>query len=331
MTGANAGTRILRAGDAAFSYLDAGSGRPLILLHGIGSAAASFRYQLDELSQQFRVIAWDAPGYGTSTALAIGHPGASDYAAALEMFLGALGVERCHLIGHSLGALIAARFAAERPDRVISLTLSSIASGHGRLPPADRHRLLARRLDDLRELGPRGMAAKRGPRLLGAKATDEMRRMVVETMSRIRPVGYAQAAHMLSTGDIVADLARLAGILPIQVIVGDADVITPPAACLEIAGACRASAVHVVPDAGHALYLERPAVFNCLLAGFAHGNRDSPTPHRRAAESTAAVGPTAGDFAAAGDEIRLGVESERKPAQIRMQRDTVGLRVAAKS
>jgi pimeloyl-ACP methyl ester carboxylesterase len=44
MTNADAGARTVCAGDAAFSYLDAGSGPPLVLLHGIGSAAASFRY-----------------------------------------------------------------------------------------------------------------------------------------------------------------------------------------------------------------------------------------------------------------------------------------------
>jgi pimeloyl-ACP methyl ester carboxylesterase len=92
--------------------------------------------------------------------------------------------------------------------------------------------------------------------------------MVVETMSRIHPDGYAQAAHLLSTGDITADLARLPAGLPMQVIVGEADVITPPAVNLEIAAACPAASTHVIPGAGHALYLEKPQQFNRLLADF---------------------------------------------------------------
>jgi pimeloyl-ACP methyl ester carboxylesterase len=134
VTIAGADSRIVRAGDGAFSYLEAGSGPPLVLLHGIGSAAASFRYQLKALSARFRVVAWDAPGYGASTPLAIEHPDTSDYTAALDAWLGALAVDRCHLVGQSLGTLIAARFAAEQPRRVLSLTLASIARGHGRLP-----------------------------------------------------------------------------------------------------------------------------------------------------------------------------------------------------
>jgi pimeloyl-ACP methyl ester carboxylesterase len=269
MTNADADTRIVPAGGAEFSYLEAGSGPPLVLLHGIGSAAASFRYQLETLSAQFRVTAWDAPGYGVSTPLATEHPGASHYAAALDAWLTALGVDRCHVVGHSLGTLIAARFAAERPKRVVSLTLASIAKGHGELPPAERQRLLAQRLDDLAELGPHGMAAKRGPRLLGPSATEKMRRIVVETMACIHPDGYAQAARLLSTGNIAADIARLPAGLPIQVIVGEADVITPPATCLEIAAACSGASTHVIPGAGHAVYLEKPQQFNGLLANFA--------------------------------------------------------------
>ena len=265
MTVADADSRIVRAGDAAFSHLEAGRGPPLVLLHGIGSAAASFRYQLETLSARFRVVAWDAPGYGASTPLAIEHPDAGNYAAALDAWLGALGVDRCHLVGQSLGTLIAARFAAAQPGRVLSLTLASVARGHGRLSPPERQRLLAQRLDDLAQLGPHGIAAKRGPRLLGPEATETMRRMVIEIMARIPAEGYAQAARMLSTGDITADLARLPPGLPIQIIVGQADVITPPAGNLEIAAALPSASVHVIPGAGHALYLEKPEAFNRLV------------------------------------------------------------------
>jgi pimeloyl-ACP methyl ester carboxylesterase len=169
----------------------------------------------------------------------------------------------------NLGTLIAARFAAEQPRRVLSLTLAGVARGHGRLPPPERQRLLAQRLDDLAQLGPQGMAAKRGPRLLGPEATETMRRTVIEIMARIPAEGYAQAARMLSTGDITADLVRLSTALPIQIMVGQADVITPPESNREIAAAIPAASVHVVPGAGHALYLEKPAEFNRLVSDFA--------------------------------------------------------------
>lgn len=221
MTRADADTRTLRAGDAASSYLDAGSGPPLVLLHGIGSAAASFRYRGDA----DRAISGDR----------VGRTGLWRFDTACHR---ASGCEP--LCG---GARCVARRARDR-----SLPYPRSFAGHvdrrpvrggaaeaGDQPhirqhrqgaraasPAERQRLLAQRFDDLTEQGPHGMAAKRGPRLLGPEATATVRRMVVETMAlRIRPDGYAQAAHLLATSDITADLARLPAGLPIQAIVSE--------------------------------------------------------------------------------------------------------------
>jgi pimeloyl-ACP methyl ester carboxylesterase len=134
MSGAAPAVLVIQAGGACFSYLEVGSGPPLVLLHGIGSAAALFRHQLDGLSAGLRVIAPDAPGYGGSTALRIADPDAGHYANALARWLAALELDRVHLLGHSLGTLVTARFAAEAPQRVITLTLSGVARGHGHLP-----------------------------------------------------------------------------------------------------------------------------------------------------------------------------------------------------
>ena len=250
------------------SFVEKGQGTPLVLLHGIGSAARSFAVQLDALSPRHRVLAWDAPGYGGSEALPMAHPTAADYADALERFLGERAIGDLHLLGHSLGCLMAAAFAARHPERVLSLTLCSIAGGHAHLPEPERRKLLDQRLHDVATLGPRGMAEKRAPRLLGPAAPPEALATLVDTMGSVRPDGYTQAARMLSTGDIAADIGRLSASLPGQVIFGDADVITPPARNREIAGLWPGAAVHVIAGAGHALYLEQPQAFNALLADF---------------------------------------------------------------
>lgn len=250
------------------SHLEAGSGAPLVLLHGIGSAARSFRDQLDGLSGDHRVVAWDAPGYGGSTALAPESPTADDYAERLAGFLDDLGIAACHLLGHSLGCLMAARFAVRRPERVRSLSLCSIAAGHGLLAGAERRKLLDQRLADVASLGPAEMARRRGPRLVAPGVSDEVRQRVIDTMAAIRPDGYAQAARMLSTADIKADIVRLSPDLPMQIVYGDADVITPPAKNQEVAALRPGVKVTMVPNAGHALYLEQPKTFNTIVADF---------------------------------------------------------------
>jgi pimeloyl-ACP methyl ester carboxylesterase len=264
--------RQARLGDSIVTYREAGAGLPnrpaLVLLHGIGSAARAFDDQLVGLSKGLRVIAWDAPGYAGSTALPMEAPVSADYAAALAGFLDALDIEACHLVGHSLGALMAMSFAADRPQRILSLTLASIAGGHAKLPAADREKQLAQRIGDVATLGPREMAEKRGPRLLGPDATPVMIRRVVDTMAAVRPDGYAQAARMLASGDVKADIARLPAAMSVQILYGDADVITPPARNVEIAAVRPQAPVHVIAGAGHAVYLEKSVRFNEVVSSF---------------------------------------------------------------
>lgn len=240
----------------------------LVLLHGIGSAGRSFEHQINAFSPRFRVLAWDAPGYGGSTELPVDHPTASDYAIELAKLLDERGIRRCHLLGHSMGCLIAARFTAIRPDRVQSLTLCSVATGHANVATGERENALAQRLGDLAKLGPAGMAKERAPRLLGPAAAPDALARLTDTMSAVKPRGYGQAARMLSTGDVKADIARFP--LPVrgQIIYGDADVITPPARNQDVANTWKGAAVHVIPGAGHALYIEQPDAFNALLDAF---------------------------------------------------------------
>ena len=251
------------------SFIQAGAGVALVFLHGIGSAARSWHHQVAVFSDRFRVVAWNAPGYAGSTAPRNRVPSAGDYAVALSGLLNVLEIDRCHLVGHSLGTLMAARFAADYgEDRLLSLTLCGAAGGQGKLSPEQRKAMLDDRLGDLRNLGPRGMAEKRGARLLGPSATTAMVREVIDIQAdAVRPDGYERAARMLANADMFADLGRLPASLRVQVIYGEDDAITPAAANIRIAEACRAQA-HPVARAGHALYLENPARVNELIEAF---------------------------------------------------------------
>ena len=250
------------------SYLEAGCGAPVVLLHGIGSAARSFQAQFEGLAPRWRVLAWNAPGYGGSACFHEDWPTVDGYAEAVETWLAALSIDAAHFVGHSLGSLIAARVAAKHPERVKSLTLASCAIGHACLPAAERERLLAGRIGDVDTLGPRAMAEMRGPRLLGPDASLKHIRAVVDNMASVDPRGYAQAARMLSSGDMLADVAALSRQMPVQVIFGTADIITPPEANLRVATARAGIVVATIESAGHALYVEAADRFNAILEQF---------------------------------------------------------------
>ena len=241
------------------------SSTPIVLLHGIGSGAASWVQQLDALGTKYRVLAWDAPGYGASTPVDARSPVAADYAQRLNGWLDTLGIERCVLVGHSLGAIVAGAWAAASSERVAALLLVSPAAGYGTAPEAERVRKRDARLAMLAELGPAGLAQQRGANMLSPSASEAARAWVRWNMSRVVPHGYAQATHLLANADLAADLQAYAG--PIRVAVGARDAITPPLACEAIARAAR-TPLQIVPDAGHAGYVEAPDAYNALIDAF---------------------------------------------------------------
>ncbi|WP_027778996.1 alpha/beta fold hydrolase [Paraburkholderia caledonica] len=257
------------ANQRVLSYLEADGAAndalPLVLLHGIGSGAASWVQQLEALGANRRVLAWDAPGYGMSTPVAPESPVASDYASVLTEWLDALHIERCVLVGHSLGAIIAGAFAAIHPQRVSGLLLLSPAGGYGAACADVRETKRDQRLAMLNELGPHGLADKRSANMLSPHASDEARAWVRWNMSRVIVRGYAQATHLLANADLAADLVRFKG--RINVAVGADDTITTPAACERLALVV-GTQLQVVPRAGHAGYIEASAAYTAIIDTF---------------------------------------------------------------
>jgi pimeloyl-ACP methyl ester carboxylesterase len=172
------------------------------------------------------------------------------------------------LVGHSLGALMAARAAVLQPQRVAALVLLAPAQGHARLDLAQRERLLQNRLAALGTLGPAGMAQQRGAAMLTPDAPTQLVAMVQTVMAQIQPRGYTHAARMLAGGDLLTDLAL--GHCPVQVASGSADRITSPAACQQVAAATGVAWTDLGP-VGHACPLQAAPAVNALL-GLADGD-----------------------------------------------------------
>lgn len=256
---------IVTAGGRAITYREAGAGPALVLLHGVGSGAASWAAQLESFAPAWRVVAWDAPGYGGSDPLGSATPSAADYAEALAAFLDAIGVEAAVVVGHSLGALIAAAFARHHPARVRALVLGDPASGYGRLEPVARAAKTRERLDLLDAFGPAGLAERRAAGLLSPGASTAAIAKVRAVMAAIRADGYAQAVRMLGAADIFADLPPAQ---PTLVIWGGADRVTTPESCRTVADAIPGAARTELPGLGHACYVEDPASFDAALRAF---------------------------------------------------------------
>jgi pimeloyl-ACP methyl ester carboxylesterase len=262
---------MMQGAGAGFSYLrsDAGKGIPIVLLHGIGSNAQSFEPLMRALGRP--AIAWNAPGYGASEPLAQEWPDASDYAAALQRLLAHLQMKKYILLGHSLGALIAARYAVLFPSQVAALFLISPARGYRSqkgtpLPPA-----VAKRIEELDELGPEKFARKRAAGLLSDPAAEgSVLRAVECAMAAVRRPGYDQAARLLAGGRLIEDVEKIE--VPAAVIVASDDRITPPESAQSVFTALEASsrrcAFKTIANAGHALCQEKAEEVAQFIAEF---------------------------------------------------------------
>ena len=237
-----------------------------VLLHGIGSGSGSWLMQLEAAVRQAHhvgVLAWEAPGYGASTPVRPLAPLAHDYAVHMWCWLDTLGVqEPITLVGHSLGALIAASAAVAQSSRVARLVLLAPAQGYGKANASLRQQKLRDRLKALQTLGPQGMASKRGAAMLSSHANAQHLAYVQHIMAQVNPPGYTQAAQMLSQGHIAGDLKLCSA--PIAMASGRADGITPMAGCQSLA-ADLGLPWHDLGDVGHACPLEGAPQVNALL------------------------------------------------------------------
>lgn len=230
----------------------------VVLLHGIGSGAASWLPCALDMARSARVIAWNAPGYGNSERLPDARPGAAAYAARLRQLVDALGIKRFTLVGHSLGAMMAAAFASASNNAAMleRLVLMSPARGYGIAGRLEQGSQVAReRLSTLGELGVHGLATQRSARLVSDKADTLQRDWVRWNMAQLHAAGYTQAVHLLC-GDAIENYTPAA---PGAVWCGSADRITTPEDSRAVAERFGLP-FGLIEDAGHACYVEQPGI-----------------------------------------------------------------------
>ncbi len=251
------------AGGRRLGYREDGQGTAVVLLHGIGPGSQSWEHQFEALKDSFRVIAWDMPGYGGSDPLPMESPKTIDYASELASLMDALQIEKAHLVGQSLGAMIAASFAHRYPDRLLTLTLSGPSTGTGTLDLNTRQRNLKERLDALEKNGPDGLAQMTASRSVGPNTKPEIIEELAEYISMVSPEGYNPAVHTLINGDINQELGHIRA--PTLVMCGTKDPVTPEPSVRKIAEQISGSTFRRLPGLGHCSFIENPDMYNTAL------------------------------------------------------------------
>jgi pimeloyl-ACP methyl ester carboxylesterase len=254
-----------------WSYMEAGrpDAAPIVLLHGVGANSMHWRFQFAALGDQFRLVAWNAPGYLLSDALVKDWPDCRDYADALADFLAALNLERVNLLGNSFGTRVAQCFAVHYPGRVVKMAFTGTGIGQRSMPEDDKRRIVATREAQIAQGG--FAFGARVAALLGSKAPPETATIVQHTLRATNPRGFMQAIK-LSLGDFYGPDVAGTFTFPVLLIQGSEDKINP----LEKNAAILIEALpqgrlEVLEGYGHLPEVEAPDLVNGMLKQFFGG------------------------------------------------------------
>jgi pyruvate dehydrogenase E2 component (dihydrolipoamide acetyltransferase) len=235
-------------------YLRQGDGgEPVVLLHGFGGDLNNWLFIAPALAGERAVYALDLPGHGGSSK-DVGSGALDVLARAVLQFLGAEGLERVHLVGHSLGGLVAATVALEHPERVRSLTLVA-GAGLGEEINRDYVEGFVS-ASSRRELKP-------VLQLLFADESLVTRQLVEDVLKYKRIDGVDEGGQRTVIADRLGELEA-----PVLVVWGREDRIIPAAHAERLPDDAD---VHLLDGAGHAPHMEAAGEVNRILERFLAG------------------------------------------------------------
>lgn len=248
-------------------YEVAGDGDPVLLVMGLAGDHLSWAPQVRALAEDYRVVTFDNRDVGQSSYATEPYE-IADMARDTLALADALGLDRFHLIGMSMGGAISQHVALEAPDRVLTLTLAVTWAGQG-----PRGELMSRvwgpqmaratpeeRVDDLM------LRCFSEDFFANARAVTFMRNLMLANPHPQAPEGFVRQLEACGRHDVRDRLAQLG--MPVQVIAGEQDVLVPAWKSREIAELVPDARLCVIDRAPHLANLERADEFNKLVTDF---------------------------------------------------------------
>ena len=242
-----------------------GAGDAVLMIHGLGGTSNFWTPVLPALAR-FRTIRPDLPGSGRSHRVE-GALSIDRFVRAQMRVCGAAGVERAHVVAHSMGTIIALHLAALEPRLVRSLALFGPLTA----PPDSNRSPIRARGAKARSEGEPGMQQIADAIVQAATSSETRARRPVavaavrESLMRQSPEGYARSCEALSDAQ-PADIAKIA--CPVLLVTGDEDAVSPPQSVRGIGEKIPGSQVEVLSRCGHWTIYEKPEECGELLARF---------------------------------------------------------------
>ena len=246
------------------SHKTCGEGPLLLFLHGLGGNRHAFDHQLSALSDRYRCVAWDVPGYGESAPMAtMTFPG---LAARLDQLIDALGSAPHAVIGHSFGGMIAQTWL--RLGGVCGkLVLANSSAAFGKPGSEWNEEFLRARLAPIDEgLAPRDFARELITSLFFDRGKAAAMEAAVGTMAPLPAATYRQVIECLVAFDERANLERIR--TPTLCLAAQHDRTALPKSVAQMAQRIPGAAYQCLAEAGHLAYVEVPEAFTAAIAAF---------------------------------------------------------------
>ncbi len=238
----------------------------VVLIHGLGLNKECWQWTTPALADDYRVLTYDLYGHGDSP-VPPQTPSLTLFARQLATLLDHCGIDRCSIVGFSLGGMIARRFAQDTPDRVSSLVL--LHTPHERTP--DAQAAILKRVDQARDNG----AAATVEAALERWFTSGYRTSHPEVMDRVRGWVLANRKEVYHTiyavlADGISEIVRPDPPLscPTLVITGDEDFGNGPEMTRAIAAEIQGAEAYILPGLRHMAIAENPEAVNLPLRRF---------------------------------------------------------------
>lgn len=250
------------------AYRAKGSGLPLVLLHGWPLDSREWWRQLDGLSDEFRVVAWDAPGAGQSSDPPE-HAGLSDWADWLAEFMEVLDLTPGHVGGLSFGGGLALELFRQHPDTVRSLVLLGAYAGWGGSLPDEE---VQERLELTRrntELPSEQWAPALIDTLLAEGSSPELVDELATMLADFHPTATRTALEAFAEADLSGMLTEID--VPALLLYGELDERSPQRVWQPIHDGIPDTRLVVIPEVGHMVDMQAPERCNDEIRAFARG------------------------------------------------------------
>ena len=252
--------------DLKVHYEMYGQGAPVLLIHGLGSSTEDWEPQVEALRAVFTVVAYDVRGHGRT-----GKPSAKysvkQFAGDAARLIEHLGLWPVHVVGLSMGGMIAFQLAADRPDLVRSIVI--VNSGPEMILRTWREKFaIYQRRVIVRLMGMSKMGEVLATRLLPAPEHAALRRTFVERWGRNDPGAYLRALSALVGWSVMSRLPTIR--CPALVVAADQDY-TPVEWKRAYTSAMPRATLVVIPHSRHMMPVETPGAFHDALIPFLSG------------------------------------------------------------